>query len=77
MKPLLTTGTVILVIGLLLASETTLGVALVGTALYCAVLARIRQADHHHQTITRAATPTPAPAQTGPPPLLRVASQAD
>jgi hypothetical protein len=61
---------VALVIGWIATSEATLGVAFIATAIYVAVLARLRQADAHYHA-TAAARSTPAPAHTGPPPLLR------
>lgn len=48
MELLLALGVLLAMAGLLFASQATLGVALVGGACFCAVLARIAQAKRHH-----------------------------
>ena len=52
-------------VGAFMLSEATMGVGIIGLALFLSVLARIVQAQHHHDENGRAAQPNPTKRESG------------
>ena len=72
MALLLALGVVAIIAGLLLASEATVGVAVIGTGCFLAICARIAQAKSQHETLMESlskqerSSGTVQPASMGP-----------